>query len=440
VAKQTSANLEAIVGEIPGPRSRSLAESLRAHESRGVTYLADDFPIFWESASGALVTDVDGNRYIDLTSAFGVATSGHTNPAVVAAIAAQAQALIHGLGDVHPSRMRVALLSALARLAPGPLEKCFLSSSGSEAVDFALKTAYLRTKKPGIVAFEGSYHGLASSALSVTGIERFRAPFKPFVSESVTFAPYPSASASAAQNDAARSLRTVESALAGGCAAVILEPIQGRAGVVVPPRGWLRGLRELCDRHGAVLIFDEIYTGFGRTGKMFACEHEGIHPDLLCVGKAIAGGIPFAATIGTRHVMDAWETSRGEAIYTSTYLGNPLACAAALANFEQLERGGLVARAATLGAQLGARLETFRKNPGVVDVRGRGLMWGLELSSAALAFSVTKAALRLGTIVLPSGVRGNAITLAPPAVIEEDQLWRALTLLERALAQAEVVA
>jgi acetylornithine/succinyldiaminopimelate/putrescine aminotransferase len=295
-----------------------------------------------------------------------------------------------------------------------------LCSSGSEAVDFALKTAYLHAKRAGIVAFAGSYHGLASSALSVTGIERFREPFAPFVRDGVTFAPFGDAD-------------VVERALRDGAGTVIVEPIQGRAGVIVPPQGWLRALRALCDEHRAVLIFDEIYTGFGRTGAMFACEHEAVVPDLLCVGKAIAGGVPLAAVVGKPSVMDAWEESRGEALHTSTYLGNPLACAAALANLTEIERLGVPAMAAAKGAELGARLEPFCKERAVVDVRGKGMLWAIELETAAQSIEVTKEALRRGTIVLPSGVAGNCLTIAPPVTIGEGQLMRAIDLLEQAM-------
>ena len=187
-----------------------------------------------------------------------------------------------------------------------------------------------------------------------------------------------------------------------------------------------------------MLIFDEIYTGFGRTGKMFACESEDALPDLLCVGKAIANGMPLAAVIGTRKAMDAWQPSGGESLHTSTYLGNPLACAAALANIAAIEDDGLVARAHTLGALLGKKLRELRGMfPMIAQVRGRGMLWGLQLPSTELTFALTKAALRAGIIVLPSGVRGDVITLAPPLTISEGQLMRAIDLLERALQQIQ---
>ncbi|MBV8152270.1 MAG: aspartate aminotransferase family protein [Candidatus Eremiobacteraeota bacterium] len=420
---------EALIAPVPGPRSLALAARLRRCESRGVTFLSEDFPIFWEAARGAHVIDVDGNRYLDLTSAFGVATVGHTNPAVGDAIRDQATRLVHGLGDVHPSELRVRFLERLAAIAPEGLERSYLCSSGSEAIDFALKTAYLRTRRPGIVAFEGSYHGLTSSALSVTGIARFRAPFEAFLANGgrVRFAPF------------GGDVATIERLLGNrDVGTVVVEPIQGRAGVVIPPPGWLRELRTLCDRNGVVLILDEIYTGFGRTATMFACEHEGVVPDLLCVGKAIANGVPLAGVIGRSETMDAWQTSTGEALHTSTYLGNPLACAAALANLDEIVRLGIVERARSLGVFLSERLEALRKHPAVRAVRGRGALWGVETPSAGVSFGIAKAALRAGVIVLPSGVEGNVITLAPPLTIERAQLERALELFEGAVAGAGV--
>src|SRR5580658_7913003 len=202
-------SFEAIVTEIPGPRSRALAARLAVCEAPGVTYLGADYPVFWESAHGALVVDVDGNRYLDLTAAFGVAATGHTNPAVVAAIEAQARTLIHGMGDVHPTEVRTRLLERLAALAPGALSKSYLATSGAEAVEFALKTALLATRKPRVLAYRGAYHGLTLGALEVIGIDKFRAPFAPLVVERATFLPYPGADTTV---DAA--LTAVQSALA----------------------------------------------------------------------------------------------------------------------------------------------------------------------------------------------------------------------------------
>ena len=425
---------EAIVTPVPGPRSRALAARLARAEVPGVTYLAADFPIFWDSASGATVTDADGNRYLDLTSAFGVTAAGHNPAAVSAAIADQSRRLIHGMGDVHPTELRVQLLEALARLAPGDLEQSYVSTSGADAVEFALKTAHLATGKARVIAYDGAYHGLSLGALEVAGIEKFRAPFAPLVAQRATLLPFPGA-----QTSCEVALQSLADALdrEPDVGAVILEPIQGRAGVIVPPAGFLRGVRALCDERGVLMILDEIYTGFGRTGAMFACLHEDVVPDLLCVGKALGGGVPLAATIGSERVMGAWPPSRGEALHTATFMGNPLACAAALANLELIEREGLPARAARDGPQLGARLASFRRLPSVRNVRGIGFLWAVEFASTAAAYAAVAGGLQRGLILLQSGPTGSSITIAPPLAIGERQLERALTLFEQTLQETE---
>lgn len=429
-----SDRLEHMVTPIPGPRSRELAEQLAAYEAPGVTYLGSDYPVFWESGHGATIVDVDGNRYLDLTAAFGVAATGHANAYVAAALTDQASRLIHGMGDVHPTEVRTQLLRTLAALAPGDLTKTYLATSGAEAIEFALKTALLATKKPRILAYHGAYHGLSLGALEVIGIEKFRAPFAPLVPQHTTFLPYPGANATVGHGVGA-----VREALDRDpeIGAVVLEPIQGRGGVIVPPRGFLRGLRELCDERGILMILDEIYTGLGRTGAMFACEHEGVVPDLLCIGKALAGGVPLAAAIGTPRVMDAWPKSAGEAIHTSTFLGNPLACAAALANLDQLEHLRLVERVREKAPALAGRLDALRAHGHVRDVRGVGYLWAVEFSDAAFANRVVVRALAKGVILLQSGPTGTSITVAPPLVIDDDQLTRALDLFEETITECE---
>jgi 4-aminobutyrate aminotransferase-like enzyme len=425
---------ESIVTAVPGPRSRALAAQLARYEAPGVTYLGDDYPVFWERASGALVTDADGNRYLDLTSAFGVAATGHTNARVAAAIAEQAARLIHGMGDVHPTEVRAQLLAALAALAPGDLEKTYLATSGAEAIEFALKTVLLATGKPRVIAYHGAYHGLSLGALEVSGIDKFRAPFAPLVPERATFLPYPGADASTGNAVAA-----VERALAHepDIGAIVLEPIQGRGGVIVPPAGFLRALRALCDARGLLMVLDEIYTGFGRTGTMFACEREDVVPDLLCVGKALAGGVPLAATIGTARTMNAWPKSAGEALHTSTFLGNPLACAAALANLAELARNDVLGRVRAREAALGARLRELLRSAHVRDVRGVGFLWAVEFARGAFANRVVVRALANGLVLLQSGPTGTSITVAPPLTIEDEQLARALDLLERTVREVE---
>ncbi len=426
--------LESIVTAIPGPRSRAFAVELARYEAPGVTYLAADYPVFWERASGALVTDADGNRFLDLTSAFGVAATGHTNARVAAAVADQATRLIHGMGDVHPTEVRTRLLARLAALAPGALGKTYLATSGAEAIEFALETALLASGKPGAIAYRGAYHGLTLGALEVGGIDKFRAPFAALIGRQATLLPFPGAG-----DTVDGALGALRGALArdSRIGAVIVEPVQGRGGVIVPPAGFLRALRDLCDERELVLIFDEIYTGFGRTGAMFACEHEGVVPDLLCVGKALAGGLPLAAAIGTPRVMDAWPPSAGEALRTSTFLGNPLACAAALAQLDELVRLDVLDRVRSRAGGLAERLRALAAAPSVRDVRGLGFLWALEFDRPETANRVVVRGLARGVILLQSGPTGTSITVAPPLTIDDAQLERALALLEQTIGEIE---
>jgi 4-aminobutyrate aminotransferase-like enzyme len=338
------------------------------------------------------------------------------------------------MGDVHPTQVRTRLLARLAQLAPGALSKTYLSTSGADAVEFALKTALLVTGKPRVIAYHGAYHGLSLGALEVAGIDKFRAPFAPLVVERATFLPYPGADTTA---DCA--LRAVRTGLAHDpdAGAIVVEPIQGRGGVIVPPDGFLRALRDLCYARGVLLILDEIYTGFGRTGTMFACERDDVVPDLLCIGKALGGGVPISATIGTARVMDAWPVSAGEALHTSTFLGNPLACAAALANIEELARLDVLGRVRSREPMLAERLRRLRALASVRDVRGRGFLWAVEFHHAATANRVVVRGLAKGLILLQSGPTGTSITIAPPLTIADAQLGRALDLFEATVRETE---
>ena len=424
-------DLERIVGDVPGPQTRALVAPLQAHESRNVTYVSEDFPVFWKSANGATVVDVDDNRYIDLTAAFGVANVGHSNPAVVNAVAEQAATLMHGMGDVHPTSVRTQLLERLSRVLPSGLDKTFLATTGSEAVEAALKTAVLATGKHRFVAYEGAYHGLSLGALAVSGIAKFVEPFAALVPEVALRLPYPDAQ----QTDAKHALAQLRDALDAhdDLAAIVIEPIQGRGGCIVPPNGYLAGLRAYCDERDILLIFDEIYTGFGRTGNWFACEHDHTIPDIICIGKAMGGGFPISATAARPSVMDAWPRSTGEALHTSTYLGNPMGCAAALATIGELERLALPAQARELGELIEKRLAALLEHPSVVAMRGRGAMWGLQLRSGAEAERVVKAALTRGVILLQAGLQGEVLSITPPLVISPLQLHRALELIKEVL-------
>lgn len=417
--------LPEIVTEIPGPRSRALARDLRRAESPNVTFLAPDFPVFWEEAHGCLVWDADGNRFLDMTSAFGVASVGHGHPRVVAAVHAQADKLLHGMGDVHPSAAKVRLCERVASLVPLPEAQVILGLNGGDAVEAALKTAMLATKRPGVLAFEGGYHGLTYGALDVTARTDFRTPFRPQMGGFTKHLPY------GCPLDALKAHLHEHKP-----GAVLAEPLQGRGGIVVPPPGWLAGLRQLCTETGALLILDEIFTGWGRTGTRFACEFEGVVPDILCVGKAMGGGLPLSACVASKPLMAAWGESTGEALHTSTFLGNPLACAAALAALDVLEEEHLTKRAAQIGAVFadGLRAVQAAFPEKIVDVRGRGLMLGIELASPGIALPLVPAALSRGLIVLPAG-DGRVLEFVPPLVIAEEQIEWCLQTLSSLLAQ-----
>lgn len=424
---------------IPGFSARRLARRLARVESRNITYLNDNFPIFWERARGATIHDTDGHVYLDLTAAFGVANLGHGHPAIRRAIAAQSATLWHGMGDVHPSRVKVELLEALASIAPGRLAKTILSSSGAEAVESALKTAHLASGKPGVLAFEGAYHGLTYGALTATQRPDFSARFQDQLAPFTVHAPYPD---SLRGPDETRSLDAVEKMLKRAkkrIGAILVEPMQARGGIRCPAPAFLKGLRRLADQYGALLIADEIYTGFGRTGRMFAVEHAGIVPDLLCVGKALANGYPISACIGTAAVMDAWPVSDGEALHTSTFLGNPLGCAMALVSIRETRRLRLADQARDKGARWLAQLKTALANhPHVADVRGIGLMIGIECvknrvtqePDAARAGRAVVQGLQEGLILLSGGNFRNVLTLTPPLTIRSAELTRATSLLQ----------
>lgn len=419
---------------IPGPASRALADRLARVESPNITRLEPVAPIFWASANGANVQDADGNIFVDLTAGFSVAAAGHANPLVAEAITHQAETLPHGLGDVHPSALKVQLLEKLAAITPGELGVSILGSAGAEAVEAALKTAMIRTGRPGVIAFEGAYHGLTFGALSVTHRADFRKPFEPRLYAGVRFAPFPESSA-----DLDRSIAAVKDALREQAAsgvpagAIIVEPIQGRGGIRVPPAGFLTALRELCDGTDCLLIFDEIYTGMGRTGRWFACEHSGVTPDVLTVGKALTGSVPVSAAVGTPDAMSGWPPSTGEAIHTSTFLGNPIGCAAALAQIRAIEMNKLVERASTIGQWVHKRVETWsEKWPDRIRARGVGALQGILLPPG-VALRSADAALESGVIVLCEGPHLDVLAITPPLTITEAQFDHAFDVLERCI-------
>jgi 4-aminobutyrate aminotransferase/(S)-3-amino-2-methylpropionate transaminase len=411
---------------VPGPRSRALAARLADVESRNVTCTDPTPPIFWERASGCNVWDVDGNRYVDLTAGFGVANVGHAHPRVVEAVADQSERLLHALGDVHPAEVKVALLEALAKRFPGGgPARAVLGSSGSDAVEAALKTALVATGRPGVVAFEGAYHGLSLGALDATFRPVFREPFAARLPGATRFARFGDAA------DAQRRARSPGPPVG----AVLVEPIQGRGGERIPPPGFLRELRELCDREGWLLVADEVYTGFGRTGRWFACEEEGVVPDLLCVGKGLASGMPLSACLGRAEVMDRWPPSGGESLHTQTFLGHPPGCAAARAALAVLEEEKLVLRAAETGARALSHLRArLAGAPGIADLRGRGLLLGIECDEPGRAARACAGALARGVIALLSGDDSRVVACSPMLGIDPELLEGALDVLAGELA------
>jgi len=394
---------------IPGPRSRAQVDVLAAHECPAVTARrsrrADhlgtehDDPIVWRAAAGANVEDVDGNRYVDLTSGFGVALVGHRHPAVVAAATRQVEKLVHAMGDAWPDETRIALLAALAGVAPTGIDVAILGLSGADAVDAAVKTAILATGRTGVITFDRGYHGLSLGAVALQAYNpSFTDPFRQIAHPAVTHLPW------------GCGLDVLDDALSDDIGLVLAEPIQGRGGIRVPPPGWLAAVADRARAAGALFALDEIQTGMGRTGSWFAGPDEGVVPDLLCVGKALGGGFPISACMGSRAVMDTWGHSSGEALHTQTFLGHPVGCATALAVIALLEDGTLDAVTAR-GEHLAARLSDWQ-------VRGRGLMRAVRVDAPSLA--VSRGLLRRGYLALPAD--GQSISLTPPVCLTDAQI------------------
>jgi acetylornithine/succinyldiaminopimelate/putrescine aminotransferase len=407
--------LPEIVAPPPGPRSRALAEDLARLEAPAANTLFRGEPsIVWREALGANVLDVDGNRYIDLTAGFGVAAVGHRHPTVQRAIESQAGRLVHGMADVAAHPERIHLAGRLVELAPMADAQVYFAISGGDAVEIALKTAWLSTGRSDTVVFDPAYHGTTLGALAATSRPAFREPFRAQLNPHLFRLPYGAPMADLAP------------AITEEVAAVLVEPVVGREGIIVPPAGWMAELAALCSERGALLIADEIYTGFGRTGYLFACESSGVEPDLLCCGKALGGGLPIAAVLGRRELFQVWERG-GEAIHTATFMANPIACAAALASLDVIETEGLVERARELGRAMEDRTSRWTAAGLVERVAGRGLAWSLELRSTDVAGALARAAARRGLLMLSSGRRCQ---LAPPLVITQTQWGFALDLVE----------
>ncbi len=444
---------------IPGPKSLACARKVERHEARGITFLSDRFPIFWDRAEGGNVWDVDGNRFLDFTSAFAVAGLGHSAPSIRKALVTQAGKLLHAMGDVHPAGGKADLCEALSRVTferwgAGP-GKVFLCNSGSEAVEAALKTALLHNGKPGVLSFQGGYHGLGYGALEVSGIAAFREPFRSQLARFAVHLPYPNCyrcpfgctggfriEGREFPNCSATCLIQLEEEIHRTLArreigSILVEPIQGRGGEIVPPRDFLTLLRRICDEQKIPLILDEIYTGFHRTGRFFACEHFDVMPDMICLGKALTGGFPLAACVGRADVMDAWPTSTGEALHTSTMLGNPLGCAMAIAAISEHEKAATREAAIQAGRILLQGLRSLR-SAAIGDIRGVGAMIGIELvhpdgsPDPDLTGRIVVEGLAAGLILLGGGPAGNVLSFSPPFCITEDDVQCLVTWLATA--------
>lgn len=376
----------------------------------------------WE-AEGAIVRDVAGKEYIDCAGGYGVFSLGHRHPKVIAAVKEQLD-LMPLSAKVFINKPMVDLAEKLARIAPGDLRFSFFCNSGAEAVEGAIKLARLATKKTGIISTINSFHGKTFGALSATGRDIYKAPFEPLVGGFV-HVPYGDAGA-------------IEEVIDGDTAAVILEPIQGEGGIVIPEPGYLSEVRRICTDKDVLLIIDEIQTGFGRTGKMFAVEHYGVEPDIMTVAKALGGGVmPIGAFIGTPQVWSAFAPN--PLIITSTFGGNPLACAAAGAAIDVIFEENLCEKASEIGRYLFEGLDAIRKKYPLIisEVRGKGLMIGLELTKEGLGGLVMPEMAKNGITAVYTLNNPKVIRFEPPLVITGTQIDRVLEIVEAAIEMAE---
>ena len=360
---------------------------------------------------GALVWDINGNEYIDCTGSYGVAVVGHCHPKVVAAVQKQAEKLIACHASFY-NDTRSVLLEKLVQLAPEGLDKVFLSNSGTESVECALKLARKYSNKTEIIAMIGAFHGKTMGALSATWKKKYRDPFLPLVPGFKHFPP--------------NNLDKIKEAINDKTAAVLVEPVRGEGGVLVPSDDFLPGLREICDENNVLLIFDEVQTGFGRTGKVFACEHWNVTPDIMCLAKSIAGGLPMGATFAREEVMNSFQ--RGE--HSSTFSGNPLVCAAASAAIDVLVEEKLPERAATNGNYFKDKLNALAERHNIVrEVRGLGLMLGLETRFDV--YNILVGCMNRGVLVLDAG--RNVVRFLPPLVIETEQIDKVINALDEVM-------
>jgi 4-aminobutyrate aminotransferase / (S)-3-amino-2-methylpropionate transaminase / 5-aminovalerate transaminase len=406
--------------EVPGPRSREVLARLATSVA---SPLALTFPVVAAEARGATITDVDGNTFIDFAGGVGCLNVGHSHPQVVQAAQEQLDRFSHTDYTVVPYEIYATLSERLLERAPfsEPAKAAFFNA-GAEAVENAVKFARAYTGRPAVIAFDGAFHGRTLLALSLTSkVHPYKAGLGPFSPE-VYRVPFNDL---AALRGAFKTLVAPENV-----AAIVFEPVQGEGGFVPGTPEFVRGLREICDEHGIVLVCDEVQTGFARTGRFFAIEHFGVEPDLITVAKSIAMGLPLSGVLGKAPIMDA----PADGGVGGTYVGNPVAQAAALAVLDVIEDEGLLDRATALGETMRARMESWRERfPAVTDVRGLGAMLAIQLESPALASKVVTEALSRGLLLLKAGVQGDCIRVLVPLVISDAELDEALNAWETAL-------
>ncbi|APE15382.1 4-aminobutyrate--2-oxoglutarate transaminase [Mycobacterium sp. WY10] len=436
-----------LVTEIPGPGSVELSKRRVAAVSHGVGVT---MPVYTARAAGGIIEDVDGNRLIDLGSGIAVTTIGNASPRVVEAVQAQVADFTHTCFMVTPYEEYIAVAEHLNRLTPGSYEKrSALFNSGSEAVENAVKIARSYTRKTAVVAFDHAYHGRTNLTMALTAKSMpYKSGFGPFAPE-IYRAPlsYPFRDglidkewATDGELAAERALNIIDKQIgAANLAAIIIEPIQGEGGFIVPAPGFLPALRAWCSDNNVVFIADEVQTGFARTGTMFACEDEGIEPDLIVTAKGIADGLPLSAVTGRAEIMDAPHVSG----LGGTYGGNPLACAAALATIETIELDGLVDRAKQIETVMKDKLGRMQADDDCIgDVRGRGAMIAVELVKSGtaepdpeLAKTLSAKAHAQGVVVLTCGTYGNVLRFLPPLAISDELLTEGLDVLAEILAE-----
>ena len=423
---------------VPGPKSR---EILARKERVVAGPLSVFLPVVIEEGRGATLTDVDGNTFLDFTGGVGCLNVGHSHPHVVEAAQEQLAKFSHTDFTIVPYEVYVALAERLIAAAPfRSRAKAAFFNAGTEAIENAIKFARSYTGRPAVIAFEGGFHGRTLLSLSLTSkTHPYKAGLGPFAPE-IYRVPFPNEYRGPGADDALAALERalITQVAAETVAAIVIEPVQGEGGFVVAPKPFVEGVRRLCDEHGIVLVVDEVQTGFGRTGKFFAIEHYGIEPDLLTVAKSIAAGLPLSGVIGKAEIMDA----PGDSAIGGTYVGNPVAQAAALAVLDVIEDESVCDRAAQLGETIRARMESWQERwPQIGDVRGLGAMLAIELVSdpatrqpdADTATAVVETAAERGLLLLKSGIYANCIRVLAPLVLTDAELDEALGVWEDAL-------